>query len=586
MNLSSKIFLGFFTFIACLLGLTLYTTRQQTESHEVTRIEGALTLAQLGFRDSLERHQKEILKLVQTITMEQKFRAFLSQIKDNYYPFTEEIALDTGGDIVFMVDDSPQLGGIYPATDNSHAWIEKHLETFGVRKVLDRGEASFQVIPVGDELFSVVFVPLKEFLSDDFATGVIVVCKRIDDEWIKWLFGQTLESLGMRVVFFTEDSPLAGNASPEEASKMVRAFEDKEGKTGSYLFTGERYIARAESFNENSTVAAAGYILSSNLDQALKPFQTLQKTILIIGFIILFVGLVFTWTLAKQIVKPLRLLVGATREVARGNYDVRVQSRSRDEVGELSEAFNHMIEGLREEERMRGSLSTYERRVQEQVAELERMRRLKGFFSPQLAELIVSSGGEELLKSHRREVTVVFLDLRGFTAFADAVEPEEVMGMLGEYHGEMGQLIVEYQATLERFTGDGMMVFFNDPVPIPNPEEQAVRMALAMRELVDTKLQARWVELGYDLGLGIGIASGYATLGMIGFEGRRDYGAIGSVTNLAARLCGEARAFQILVSQTFLNTVGTLVEVEFVSELTLKGFHRSITTYNILRLRG
>ena len=585
MNLSSKIFIGFFACIACLLGITLYVVRDQTERHEVARIEEALALVQLEFQDRLERHQQGILKLAQTITMDQKFRAFLSQIKDNYYSFTEEIALDTGGDIVFMVDDSPRLGGIYPVSEETRTWFKKHLQTFRVAEVLDGGQASFRVISLDNELFSTVYVPLKEALSDDYAIGVIVVCKRIDEAWIKWLFGQTLESFDVRVLFFSEGVRVAGNIPVEEASRIVESLKGKEGRTGSYLFSGERYLARRQVFDESGPGVLAGYVLSSNLDQALQPFQRLQKTILITGLIVLSVGLVFTVVLARRIVKPLCSLVSGTRAVAQGNYDVRVQYRSRDEVGELSEAFNHMIEGLQEKERMRGSLSEYERQVHEQVAELERMSRLKRFFSPQLAELIVSRGGEDLLKSHRREVIVVFLDLRGFTAFADTVEPEEVMGVLGEYHGEMGQLIVKHQATLERFTGDGMMIFFNDPVPIPNPAEQAVRMAVAMRELVDAKLRPRWVERGYDLGFSVGIASGYATLGMIGFEGRRDYGAIGTVTNLAARLCGEARAFEILVSETFLNTLGSLVEAKLVGELTLKGFHRAITGYNILRLR-
>jgi len=226
-----------------------------------------------------------------------------------------------------------------------------------------------------------------------------------------------------------------------------------------------------------------------------------------------------------------------------------------------------------------------ENRVQEQVAQLERLGRLKRFFSPQLAELIVTGDAEDPLKSHRREVTVVFLDLRGFTSFAETAEPEDVMGVLREYHGEMGRLILAHEGTLERFTGDGMMVFFNDPVPIPDPGERALRMALAMRDRVQ-ELSLGWRKRGYELDIGVGIALGYATIGAIGFEGRWDYGAIGSVTNLAARLCGEAKPGQILVPQRVLATVEGLVEVEPVGELSLKGFHRSITAYNILRLRG
>jgi adenylate cyclase len=225
-----------------------------------------------------------------------------------------------------------------------------------------------------------------------------------------------------------------------------------------------------------------------------------------------------------------------------------------------------------------------ERRVEEQVTQLESLGRLKRFFSPQLAELIVAGGAEDPLKTHRREITVVFLDLRGFTAFAESSEPEEVMGVLREYHAEMGKLILRHEGTLERFAGDGMMIFFNDPVPVQNPAERAIRMALAMRERV-AELTVKWRKQSYELDFGVGIAQGYATIGGIGFEGRWDYGAIGTVTNLASRLCGEAKPGQILVSQRLLALVEDLVEVEPVGELTLKGFHRPVTAHNVLGMK-
>jgi len=228
---------------------------------------------------------------------------------------------------------------------------------------------------------------------------------------------------------------------------------------------------------------------------------------------------------------------------------------------------------------------TLEQRVREQVGQLERMGRLKRFFSPQLAELIVAGDAEDPLKSHRREVTVVFLDLRGFTAFAETSEPEEVMGVLREYHAEMGKLILNWEGTLERFTGDGMMIFFNDPVLVPNAAERAVRMAVAMRARV-AELAVGWRKRGFDLDFGIGIAQGYATIGAIGFEGRWDYGAIGTVTNLAARLCGEAKPGQILISQRVFGAAEDLAEMEGVGDLTLKGFQRPIKTYNVVNLKG
>ena len=223
---------------------------------------------------------------------------------------------------------------------------------------------------------------------------------------------------------------------------------------------------------------------------------------------------------------------------------------------------------------------TLELRVAAQVEELDRLNRLKRFLSPQLAELVVSTGSEHLLESHRTDVAVVFCDLRGFTALAEAAEPEEVMEILHQYHAALGELIFQHGGTLERFLGDGLMVLFNDPVPCPDPAVRAVGMAVAMRSRLATLLE-RWHQEGRDLGFGVGIAQGYATLGRIGFEGRFDYAAIGTVANLASRLCAEAKSGQILISQKVLSFVDTIAEVESVGELVLKGLTHPVPAYNV-----
>jgi class 3 adenylate cyclase/TRAP-type C4-dicarboxylate transport system permease small subunit len=228
---------------------------------------------------------------------------------------------------------------------------------------------------------------------------------------------------------------------------------------------------------------------------------------------------------------------------------------------------------------------TLSQRVEDQLSRIERLGRLKRFFSPQLAELILEGNTQDPLKIHRREIAVVFLDLRGFTAFADRAEPEEVIDVLQEYHTAMGELIGQFEGTLERFTGDGIMVFFGDPITVSNPLERAVRLSLAMRERVGT-LTPRWSRRGYDLGLGIGVALGYATIGAIGFEGRWDYAAIGRVTNLAARLCAEAQSGQILINQPSLDGMENLLEIESIGELSLKGFQRPVPVLNILGLKS
>ena len=227
---------------------------------------------------------------------------------------------------------------------------------------------------------------------------------------------------------------------------------------------------------------------------------------------------------------------------------------------------------------------TLEQQVAEQLAKLQRVEQLKRFLSPQLVDLITSSGEEGLLESHRREVTVVFLDLRGFTAFSDYAEPEEVVGLLRNYHTEMGKLIFHFDGTLEHFAGDGIMVFFNDPIPQEDHTEKAVRMAMEMQARVKD-LRQEWLKKSYNLHLGVGMASGYATLGTIGFEGRMDYGAVGNVTILASRLSSEAVGGQILTDQKTLSKIEDLVEAESVGELQLKGFGRPTAAFNVLKLK-
>ncbi|HEU0058672.1 MAG TPA: response regulator [Hyphomicrobiaceae bacterium] len=229
--------------------------------------------------------------------------------------------------------------------------------------------------------------------------------------------------------------------------------------------------------------------------------------------------------------------------------------------------------------------TTLQQRVDDQLAEIERIGRLRRFLSPQIAELVLSSGGEQLLESHRREITTLNCDLRGFTAFAEIAEPEEVIQVLRQYHETLGSLIHQFGATLERYAGDGVMVWFNDPLPCPDPCERAVHMALKMRaQMAD--LLALWRRQGHQLGFGIGIAHGYATLGRIGFEGRFDYAAVGTVVNLAARLCAQATDNQILIDRKVLAVVDPMFLTEPAGEFMLKGLHRPTSAFNVSGLRA
>jgi class 3 adenylate cyclase len=222
-------------------------------------------------------------------------------------------------------------------------------------------------------------------------------------------------------------------------------------------------------------------------------------------------------------------------------------------------------------------------KVKQQVGEIERMNRLKRYLSPQIAETILSDD-ENLFKTHRREITIVFLDLRGFTAFSDNAEPEEVMDFLRDYHAEMGKLVFKFEGTLERFMGDGIVVIFNDPIRCEDHAQKAVLMAIEMRDRVK-ELRTAWLKKGFDLDLGVGLAAGYATLGTVGFEGRMDYGTVGNLPNLAARLCAEARGGQILTDQKTMTKIEELFEAEPLPELQLKGISRAVVAYNVIKAK-
>ena len=269
-----------------------------------------------------------------------------------------------------------------------------------------------------------------------------------------------------------------------------------------------------------------------------------------------------------------------TKPVDHGALIARVRSMLR--IKSLHDTVQQQADLLKQQaDQLKRWNEELEQRVTEQVQELERTNRLKRFLSPQLAEMIVSANEDNRLESHRREITVVFCDLRGFTAFSEIGEPEEVMSVLREYHSVMGELIFNFNGTLERFTGDGLMVFFNDPLPCEKPAETAIRMTIGMRDEVG-KLKKVWQKKGYQLGFGIGVDKGYATLGKIGFEGRFDYAAIGTVTNLASRLCDHAKDEQIIISQRVYAAIDDSAEVEFIGDLSLKGLHRSIKAYNVV----
>jgi adenylate cyclase len=280
------------------------------------------------------------------------------------------------------------------------------------------------------------------------------------------------------------------------------------------------------------------------------------------------VSLLASALLARRMVGPVRALQRQAARIGAGDLSGSIDLKTGDEIELLGDQINRMAADLKDLQ-----------------SRSERLGRLKRFLSPQIAEAIETSGGDDILASHRREITVVFCDLRGFTAFADNAEPEEVMGVMRDYHAALGALIYRYEGTLERFVGDGLMVLFNDPLPCPDPALRAIRMADEMRARI-AELKGGWQRKGHALEFGVGIAQGFCTLGRIGFEGRFDYAAIGNVPNMASRLCDLAKGGQILISQKVYADVHGAIDAEPLGEIALKGFQRPAPVYNVRGLAG
>ena len=530
MGLRAKLLSTFIAIILCLIGFTQYFAMTRTRDFQIERISAELRLTENRFNQKFEDERAFNQKLVSTITSDQKYRSFLQQIRDNFYIFAEEIALDTGAGIVFITDEDLNVRGINTApknvdADNYMTFIQTLAESPQIsgilEKVLDNGRAISRVLVQNGMLLNTTNVPLKESLSDDYALGVVTAAGVINDTWVlNFLDDKTID---IDVIYYTGDTAVASNVSFERRNIILKAAAvATEASENFYLVDGERFIMVRGVFE--NTELPAGYFFASSFDAAMAPFLVLQKTIILIGLVSLAIGLLVVWLLTNRIVFPVRLLVRGTQEVAEGNYDYKVDNDSKDEIGELSRAFNTMAEGLREK---------------------DRIKNLFGRYVPQaVVEGLISDRGA--LAPLEREATVLFADLAGFTQMTEQSGPAGIIDILNAYFDDVTKLISDQGGVVTQFQGDAVMAIFNVPLKDPEHVPHAMRAALAIQECVAQKTYS-----GKVLKVRIGINTGMLIAGNVGGGGRQSYTVHGDTVNLAARLeaMNKQLGTDILVSE-------------------------------------
>ena len=531
MGLRAKLMSTFIVITLCLIGFTQYFALTRTSAFQTERISAELRLVERRFNQKFEDERAFNEKLVLTITSEQKYRSFLQQIRDNFYIFAEEIALDTGADIVFITDEDLNVRGINTAlekidTDKYITLVETLAESPQIydilEEVLDNGHAISKVIVQNNLLLNTTNVPLKESLVDDYALGVVTAAGVINDEWVlEFLNDKTAD---IDVIYYAGDTAVASNVSLERRNILLKAAAvATEASENFYLINGERFIMVRGTFE--NTELPAGYFFASSFDVAMEPFLVLQKTIILIGLTSLVIGLLVVWLLTNRIVFPVRLLVRGTQEVAAGNYDYKVDNDSKDEIGELGRAFNTMAEGLRDKDRIKNLFGRY---VPEAVV-----------------EGLISDRGA--LAPLEREATVLFADLAGFTQMTELSGPAGIIDILNAYFDDATKLISEQCGVVTQFQGDAVMAIFNVPLEDPEHVRHAMRAALAIQECVAQKKYR-----GKALKVRIGINTGMLIAGNVGGGGRQSYTVHGDTVNLAARLeaMNKQLGTEILISGT------------------------------------
>lgn len=557
MSLSKKIFVTFFIAVTALLSAVLYLIDTQAEQHETQRIIANLDKTRQQFQRGFETEQVQIQTLTRIISSDQKFRSFLSHIKDNFYPFTEEIGKDTGADFVFMLDDTPSVRASYIATGNQALPLERHLADFEITPHLNSGLIESKMVSLTSGLYSSHFIPLKENLMDDYAVGLLVVCNAINDKRISRLL---VAGEDFQAVFFNQGQVVAKNTAADFAET---ALQQRPAilKNGSFLWNKKRYIAKQILFAPQNP--QAGYILSANLDQALETFKQLQRKILWTGVQTLVLGAFLFAVISRRITKPLRLITTGTLEIKQGHYQHRIDYRSADEVGQLAEAFNIMASGLQEKELIRSTFNKY--------------------VDPVIVSELLSQPDKLKIGGERKKQTVLFSDIAGFTHFSEQMPAEELVSLLNEYLTAMTAEITRQHGILDKFIGDAIMAFWTPQLCGENHALYACHTALAMQKTLQI-LRPQWLAKGRPaIAVRIGIATGEMIVGNIGSDQARSYTCIGDKVNYSSRLEGLNKYYgtQIIIDrQTAVDTPGLLIRE--LDTVRVKGRDESEPIYELL----
>ena len=569
-GLKTKIFAAFSVVVFGLLVLVLFITTTETEEFEVNRIVRQLGFAQERFQTRLDDQRQHTYTMVRTITSDQKYRAFLGQMKDNFFSFAEEIARDTGSDLVVVVDEELVISGVSRPQD-SRADMTAHTEESAIAvqakhiedifsSVLDSGTGVTRVVVLAGKLVNAVFVPLQESVKDDYALGVVMAVRIIDDNWVREMLGNEVDEL--TVAFFANGKAVASDASARNRQILIEGAGTDKANT--VVLQTDRHIALRTGFAEAGT--DAGYVVAGNLDRSLKPLDRLSRDILLTGLVILALGMVIILFVAGRIVQPIRRLVDATHHVIDGDYSYRVENPSSDEVGELSHAFQNMVEGLQEKEQIRNLFGKY--------------------VHPSIVSGLIDNPDDLATEGRLQVQTLLFSDVAGFVGISGKMNAEQTVSLLNEYLGSMTDEITKADGILDKYLGDGIMAFFGPPFTPGNHALAACRAALKMDQRL-AQMREKWIEQGLPpIHARIGLATGEVIVGNIGSEQTRDYTCIGETVNLASRLEGVNKYYStsIIIDAGTRDLLGKNVAVRELDIIKVVGSDEPVRIYEVQAL--